>query len=79
MKPHLDTVVIEVSSVKALSLCGNLWRLYWAKHLPSQNGIYGDTEFYSGQTSYLNMKALTFGKDEKNRFFKPLVTGMIKC
>ena len=34
-----------------------------AKHLPSQNG--GDTGFYSGQTSYLSMKVLTFAKDEK--------------
>ena len=53
LTPHLDTVIIEVSSVKALSLRGNPWRLYKAKHLPSQNGTYGDTRFYSGQTSYV--------------------------
>ena len=43
LTPQLDTVIIEVSSVKALSLRGNPWRLYWAKYLPSQNGTDGDT------------------------------------
>ena len=69
--PQLDTVVIEVSLVKALRLRGNPRRLYRAKHLPSRNWTYGDTGFYSGQTSYLNMKVLTFGKDEK--IVKPLL------
>ena len=32
--PQLDTVVIEVSLVKALRVKGNLWRLYRAKHFP---------------------------------------------
>ena len=43
--------------------------LYRAKHLPSQNGTYGDTGFYSGQSSYLDMKVLTFAKNENMRFF----------
>ena len=30
--PQLDTVIIEVSSVKGLSLRGNTLRLYKAKH-----------------------------------------------
>ena len=29
------------------------------KHLPSQNGTYGDTGFYSAQTAYLSMKVVT--------------------
>ena len=45
-----------------------------AKHLPSRNWSYGDTGFYSGQTSYLSMKVLTFATDENMRFFKPLLT-----
>ena len=47
--------------VKALNLRVNPQRLYRAKNLASQNGAYGDTEFYSGPTSYLN---ITFAKDE---------------
>ena len=43
-----------------------------AKDLSSQNCTYGDTSFYSGQTSYLSMNVLTFAKDEKIGFFKPL-------
>ena len=58
LTPQVDTVVIEVSSVKALRLRGNLRRLYRAKHLPSQNWTYGYTGFYSGQTSYLSGKVL---------------------
>ena len=38
--------------------------VYRAKHLPSQNGTYGDTGFYSTQTTYLSMKVLTFAEDE---------------
>ena len=30
----------------------------------------GDTGFYSGQTSYLSMKTLTFTKDENKNFCK---------
>ena len=40
---QLDTVIIEVSSVKGLSLRGNTLRLYSAKHLPLINWTYGDT------------------------------------
>ena len=69
LTPQLDTVIIEESSVKVLSLRGNPWRLYRAKHLPSQNGTYGDTGFYSGQSSYLDMKVLTFAKNENMQFF----------
>ena len=54
------TVITEVSSVKGLSLRGNTLRLYRAKHLPLMNWIYGDAGFYSGQTSYLNMKVLIY-------------------
>ena len=54
--PQLDTVVIEISLVKALNLRVNPQRLYRAKHLASQNGAYSDTEFYNGPTSYLNIK-----------------------
>ena len=36
------------------------YRLYRAKDLPSRNGTYGDTVFYSGQTSYHNMKVLSY-------------------
>ena len=32
--PQLDTVIIEVASVKGLSLRGNTLRPYRAKHLP---------------------------------------------
>jgi len=51
LTPKLDTVIIEEPSVKGLSL-----RLYRTKHLPSWNGTYGDTGFYSVQTTYLSMK-----------------------
>ena len=47
LTPQLDTVVIEVSSLR---LRGNLRRLYGAKQFPSQNWTYGDTGFYSGQS-----------------------------
>ena len=73
LTPQLDTVIIEESSVKALSLRGNPWRLCRAKHLPSQNGTYGDTGFYSAQTTYLSMKVLTFAKNENIRFFFKLL------
>ena len=56
LTPQLDTVIIE------LGLKPYGWEAihgdYRAKHFPSQNS-YGDTEFYSGQTSYLNKKVLT--------------------
>ena len=72
--PQLDTVIIEVSSVKGLSLRGNTLRLYRAQHLPLMNWTYGDTRIYSGQSSYLNMKILTFAKEKNMRFFfKPLL------
>ena len=69
LTPQLDTVIIEVFSVKALRLRGNPWRLYRAKHLPSRNGTYGDTGFYSARTRYLKMKVLTFAKDENMQIF----------
>ena len=62
-----------VSMVKALRLRGNLRRLYRATHSPSQNKTYGGTGFYTGQTSYLSMKVLTFAQDEKSDFRKPLL------
>ena len=34
LTPQLDTIIIQVSSVKGLSLRGNPLRLYRAKHLP---------------------------------------------
>ena len=66
LKSQLDTVIIEDSSVKVLSLRGNPWRLYRAKQLPSWNRTYSDTGFYSAQTTYLSVKVLTF---ENIRFF----------
>ena len=48
LTPQLDTVIIEVSSVKGLSLRGNTLRLYRAKHLPLMNWPYGDTGLYIG-------------------------------
>ena len=46
---QLDTVTIEESSVKALSLRVNPWRLYTGPNIriPSWKGTYGDTRFYS--------------------------------
>ena len=49
LTPQLDTVVIEVSSVKGLSLRDNPLRLYRAKQLPL---TYGDTGFYIGLALY---------------------------
>ena len=69
LTPQLDTVIIEVSSVKGLSLRGNALRLCKAKHLPLMNWTYGDTRFYSGKTSYLNVKVLIFAKDDNMQFF----------
>ena len=48
LAPLLDTIIIEVSSVKELSLRGNPLRLYEAKHLLLTNWTYGDTGFYIG-------------------------------
>ena len=31
----------------------------------TRNGTYGDTGFYSAQTTYLSMKVLTIAKNEK--------------
>ena len=73
LTPQLEIATIKVSMVKALRLRGNLWRLYRATHSPSQNKTYGGTGFYTGQTSYLNMKVLTFAQDEKSDFRKPLL------
>ena len=71
----LDTVIIEVSLVKELSLRGNTLRIYRAKHLPLINWTYGDTGLYIGYTSYFNMKVFVFAKDENTQFFfKPLLT-----
>ena len=58
---QLDTGIIEV-------LRGNTLRLYRAKHLPLMNWTYGDTGFYIGWTSYLNMNILIFAKDEGMQF-----------
>ena len=56
---------------QALRLRANPRRLHRAIHLSSINRTYSDTGFYKDQTSYLNMKILTFAIDEK--FFKPLL------
>ena len=40
--------IIQVSSVKGLSLRGNTLRLYRAKHLPLINWPYGHTGLYIG-------------------------------
>ena len=44
-------------------------RLHGAIYLPSMNWTYGDTGFYSGQTSYLNMKVFTFAKKWESAIF----------
>ena len=46
--PQLGTVIIEISSVKGLSLRDNPLRLYRIKHLRLMNWTYGDTGFYNG-------------------------------
>jgi len=48
LTPQLDTVIIEVSSVKGVSLRGNTLRLYRVKHLLLMNWPYGDTGLYIG-------------------------------
>ena len=73
LTPQLDAVIIEVFSVKGLSLRGNPLRLYWAKHLTLMNWTYGDTGFYSGQTK-LPMKYLYLLKMRICDSLKPLLT-----
>ena len=51
LTPQLEKVTIEVSTVQVLTSRANPRRLHRAKHIDS------------GQTSYLNMKILTFAKD----------------
>ena len=53
MIPQIEVVTIEVSTVQALTLRAYPQRLHRAKHLQSTNWIYGNTGFYSDQTSYL--------------------------
>ena len=50
-----------------------------AKHFPSRNGTYGDTGLYSGQTSYLSMKVLTFAKDDIFKTTANLSYDQIRC
>ena len=45
LTPQLDTIIIEVSSVKGLSLRSNPLRLYEAKHLLLTNWAYGTQDF----------------------------------
>ena len=52
------TVIIEEFSVKAVSLKGNPWRLYGAKHLPPQNA-----------TTYLSMNVLRLAKNELKKSY----------
>ena len=67
MTPQLDTAIVEESSVKALSLGGNPWKIQ-GQIFAITKGIYGDTEFYSAQTIYLSMKVLIFAKIEIDFF-----------
>ena len=70
LTPQLDTVIIGVSSFNALRLRAHPRRWFHrTKHLPSTNWTFGDIGSYSGQTSYLSVKVLTFPKDENMRFF----------
>ena len=69
LTPQLDTVIIGVSSFNALRLRAHPWWFHRTKHLPSKNWTFGDIGSYSGQTSYLSVKVLTFPKDENMRFF----------
>ena len=65
-----------MTPIKVLRLRSNPRRLDKAKHLPLTNGTYGDTRFYSDQTS---MQILNFAKDVDIIFLKPLLTwGMPK-
>ena len=66
LTPILDTVIIEVSAVKELSL--RRYIIHWEHRGPNIchewiGRIYSDTEFYIGWTiaSYLNMKVLMHG------------------
>ena len=79
MTLQLDAVIIEISSVKGLSLIDNALLLYRAKHLPLMNWTYGDTGFYSSQTSYLIVKVLIFATDENMRFFLNHCQFRYKC
>ena len=67
----LDTVVIEVSVVKALRLRDNLRRLYRAKHLPLLNGTYSD-RILQWPNLNLSIKVCTCWK--LDFLFKPLLT-----
>lgn len=77
LKPQLETVIIEVSTVQTLRLRANLRRLHRVKQLRSAYLTYGDTGFNSCQTSYLSIKVLTFAIDED--MFKPLLTWAEYC
>ena len=55
---QIETVITGVSTVLVLRSRVNPRRLHGAIYWPSMNWTYGDTGFYSGQTSYLNMKYL---------------------
>ena len=63
MTPQLDTDIIQVSSVKELSLRGDPLGLYRTHGEIGPTVTHGDAEFYIGETSYLNMKVLIFAKD----------------
>ena len=68
LTPQLDTVIIEVSSVKGLSLRGNTLRLYRAKHLPLMNWC------TLAKLGILTWKYSHLLKMRIWNFFKPLLT-----
>ena len=78
MTPQLDTVIIEVSSLRGLSQRGTGQNII----LSLMNWTYM-TGFYSGQSSYLNVKVLLiFAKDENMHFFFKTTANLIygqKC
>ena len=66
-RPRIIAVASKCSACAHVLTHG--YCMHGAIHLPSMNWTYGDAGFYSGQISYLNMKVLTFAKNENMQFF----------
>ena len=58
LTPQVEAVIAEVSTVQALRLRAYPRQFHGAKHLQLMNWTYGDTGFYSSQTTYLSMKVI---------------------
>ena len=59
---QLEAVIIEVSTLQALRLKTNPWRVHEVKYLPPTKVTYSHTGFHNGQASYFNMKVLVFAE-----------------